>query len=350
MSETIIAVMGATGTGKSTFINLVSGANFEVGTGLLSCSKEVQSSQPFDVNGRKVVMIDTPGFDDSTRSDTDILRTIATYLADTYRSDRKLSGIIYMHRISDPRMSGISRRNFGMFRKLCGDNTLSSVVLVTNMWSQVSEDVGAARELQLQTDELLFKPVLDKGARMKRNYNTLDSARHILEELVGRGTVTLQIQEEVVMQNMGIEQTAAGVELEAEKRREIEEAKRKQEEELRRVQEELRRQMEEEERRRQKEMEQARIRAEQEAARHRRAQERERARQEEERRKEEMRRWEIQRQIEAEAEQRRQRDEEARRIQEEMRQQREEAEAEERRLREQIDHMEHQDPGPCVIF
>ena len=29
-------------------------------------------------------MIDTPGFDDSTRSDTEILKTIATYLAETW--------------------------------------------------------------------------------------------------------------------------------------------------------------------------------------------------------------------------------------------------------------------------
>ena len=56
----------------------------EVGDGLLSCSREVQRSKPFDLNGRKVVMIDTPGFDDSTRSDTEILKTIATYLAETW--------------------------------------------------------------------------------------------------------------------------------------------------------------------------------------------------------------------------------------------------------------------------
>ena len=78
-----------------------------------------------------------------------------------YRNNRKLSGIIYMHRISDIRMSGVSRRNFSMFRKLCGDSTLGGVTLVTNMWGSISEQEGVARESELRTNNQLFKPVLD---------------------------------------------------------------------------------------------------------------------------------------------------------------------------------------------
>jgi predicted GTPase len=38
---------------------------------------------PFEFDGRRVVLIDTPGFDDTNKSDTDILRMIAHYLAAT---------------------------------------------------------------------------------------------------------------------------------------------------------------------------------------------------------------------------------------------------------------------------
>jgi len=79
----IIAVMGATGTGKSTFINLASGSQFSVGTGLLSCTSTVQTAGPFTACGREVILIDTPGFDDSTRGDMEILRSIASYLEET---------------------------------------------------------------------------------------------------------------------------------------------------------------------------------------------------------------------------------------------------------------------------
>ncbi|KAK7685279.1 hypothetical protein QCA50_011642 [Cerrena zonata] len=363
-TDTIHSVIGATGTGKSTFINLVSGAKFGVGNSLLSATQVVQSTQPFNLNGHSVVLIDTPGFDDSTRTDTDILRTISTYLANTYRENRKLTGIIYMHRISDPRMTGVSRRNFLMFRKLCGDATLSSVTLVTNMWGLVPEGVAVEREKELASNSLLFKPVLDGGARMVRHDNTLNSARRILEHYVGKGTVTLQIQDEVVTRGLQLEQTAAGAELEAEKRKELEEAKRKQEEEMRRAQEVLRAQQQAAEQRRQAEIAAARQLAEAEAERQRKAHEAEMLRQAEERRHQEHMRLVAQQQLEhqmhMEALERQRQQDEARRIQEEAQRQQAAAEAERARLhqlmlqaRQQAEaearRARHHNHGPCII-
>ncbi|OJA17375.1 hypothetical protein AZE42_03889 [Rhizopogon vesiculosus] len=83
-TETLSSVMGATGSGKSTFINKASGSSLPVGRGLESCTSEVRTSRPFVVSGRVVTLIDTPGFDDTTRSDTDILSMIAAYLSKTY--------------------------------------------------------------------------------------------------------------------------------------------------------------------------------------------------------------------------------------------------------------------------
>ena len=61
------------------FINLISGSNFTVGNGLRSCTDSVQTVD-FDLDGRRVVLIDTPGFDDTTMSDTDVLNMIAAFL------------------------------------------------------------------------------------------------------------------------------------------------------------------------------------------------------------------------------------------------------------------------------
>jgi len=36
---------------------------------------------PFDLDGRRVTLIDTPGFGEITRSDTDVLKEIAEFLA-----------------------------------------------------------------------------------------------------------------------------------------------------------------------------------------------------------------------------------------------------------------------------
>ncbi|KAF7424180.1 hypothetical protein PC9H_009483 [Pleurotus ostreatus] len=76
-----------------------------------------------NTDGRLVTFIDTPGFDDTTKSGADILAMITAFLASTYRQGTTLSGVIYIYRISDFRMGGISTRNFKMFRKLCGEAT-----------------------------------------------------------------------------------------------------------------------------------------------------------------------------------------------------------------------------------
>ena len=46
----------------------------------MSCTSEVAYSN-CTIDGRRVILIDTPGFDDTTISDTDILKMIALYLS-----------------------------------------------------------------------------------------------------------------------------------------------------------------------------------------------------------------------------------------------------------------------------
>jgi predicted GTPase len=67
----------------SSVINEASGSEFAIGRGLESCTSEVQATKPFKLNGREVTLIDTPGFDDTSRSDTDILAMIGAYLSQT---------------------------------------------------------------------------------------------------------------------------------------------------------------------------------------------------------------------------------------------------------------------------
>ena len=49
--------------------------------GLESCTADVRVAEEFALDGRTVTLIDTPGFDDTTKSDTDILKLIAFFLA-----------------------------------------------------------------------------------------------------------------------------------------------------------------------------------------------------------------------------------------------------------------------------
>ncbi|KAG2134841.1 P-loop containing nucleoside triphosphate hydrolase protein [Suillus clintonianus] len=211
--EIRIAVMGVTGSGKSTFINKASGSNLPVSSGLESCTQEVRTSKPFVVSGRVVTLIDTPGSDDTTRSDAEVLSMIAAYLSNTYEHGSRLAGVIYMHRISDYRTGGKSQGNFKIFRELCGDSSLKNVLIVTNMWSKVKLEIGEAREAELASKDKFFKLMLEKGARMLRHDGTIESAHTILRYLINSHPATLRIQREIVDEHKPIEKTAAGSEL-----------------------------------------------------------------------------------------------------------------------------------------
>ncbi|KAF5329409.1 hypothetical protein D9619_009144 [Psilocybe cf. subviscida] len=262
-SDVTIAVMGATGSGKSTFINLASNSTLQIGSGLHSCTSAVQIARSFKLNGRNVTFIDTPGFDDTTKSDADVLRMIAAFLATAYENGKTLAGVIYLHRISDFRMGGISTRNFKMFRQLCGESTLGNVVIVTNMWSEVSEDVGSAREAELVSDDLFFKPVLSKGAQMLRHDNTPASAHAILSRIIDNHPLPLQIQRELVDEKMDIADTAAGEELNRELKIQLEKHKQ----EMKMLQEEMQEAIREKDEETRRELETATSKLEKEMAR-----------------------------------------------------------------------------------
>lgn len=165
------------------------------------------------ISGRNVLFIDTPGFDDTDRSDVDILNLIATYLQTSISAKVHLSGIIYLHSITDTRMQGSTMRNVRMFRSLCGDRNLHNVILCTTGWHQVDQEVGKTREAELMEKGSFWGDMKDKGARVERHFadnaqTSHESATRIAQMLVGMNKIVLQIQEEMV--HLGLSETSAG--------------------------------------------------------------------------------------------------------------------------------------------
>jgi len=147
--DMVIGVMGPTGAGKSSFIGMATGGDIGVGHELESYTTEIQiiRFQFVDIN---VVFVDTPGFDDTHKSDVEILTMIADWLNTTYKRNIKLSGLLYFHRISDNRMAGTPLKNLRMFQELCGHNALRNIILTTTMWLDVEEELGSVREKELE--------------------------------------------------------------------------------------------------------------------------------------------------------------------------------------------------------
>jgi len=213
-SPSVIVVMGATGSGKTSFINLASGSKLDVGVDLKSCTEEVQTSERFTVDDRPVVLVDTPGFHDTVKSDMDILNSIARSLAAWYERGESLSGIIYVHRISDVRFTGTAAKSFKTLLAMCGDQALRNVVIMTTMWGKVTAEVGVARERELASS--FFKPALDNGALLLRHNDSIESTHQLIRTILDKQWVTLRIQKEIVDQGKSLSETAAGKELQKE--------------------------------------------------------------------------------------------------------------------------------------
>ncbi|QRV91848.1 50S ribosome-binding GTPase [Ceratobasidium sp. AG-Ba] len=201
-----ILLMGATGAGKSTFINIAAGSKLAVGNSLASCTTVVGAADLLLDDGTLVELIDTPGFDDSLRPDIEILEEIAKSIV----SWQDIYGIIYLHRISDMRMSGSSRRVFTVFNNLCGDGAMSHVSVVTNMWDRVRYEEGERREQDLLQNPLFFDRSIRAGAKSYRNDNPRETVLKIVKQSLHPTPVQLLIQRELVEQGKTILQTSAG--------------------------------------------------------------------------------------------------------------------------------------------
>ncbi|EDR05787.1 uncharacterized protein LACBIDRAFT_302511 [Laccaria bicolor S238N-H82] len=211
--DIVIALMGPSGSGKSSFINKLMGQSVAyVNDSVESCTQEVQAFVCLHPDGseRKIVLIDTPGFDDSGRTDYEILKIITEWLVKTYKQRIKLSGIIQLYSIADARMRGTPLRNLKMFEELCGSDGLVNVILTTTFWSQVTPDVGSQREEQLKSE--FWAEMIRHGCKVARfdswSYETAWKIIDLLNVAAPRRRA-LKLQIEIVDEKKNLSKTSA---------------------------------------------------------------------------------------------------------------------------------------------
>lgn len=218
------------------FIQKATDRSWNVGHSLQSHTSEVKAIRVLFSDGISLVLVDTPGFDDTNKSDLDILKIIAKWFEDvyvhrcglycywiqhlhSYRHDLEISGVLYLHRITDNRMGGTPQKNLKLFKKLCGARFFELVILMTTMWpenEEEDEEIFCNRELQLQKE--YWADTIRNPEQIQRFRGTRASAWHILEELFSLASVCqhrkiLEIQQELVDLSKRVPDTNAGRQL-----------------------------------------------------------------------------------------------------------------------------------------
>jgi hypothetical protein len=122
-----------------------------------------------------------------------------------------------------------------MFKKLCGAQGLSCVVLATTMWSQVTPEEGERRENELISNQEFWGEMIKQGSTVMRQDRAEVSAIQIIQHVLSkRRRMVLDIQEEMAS-GKTLDETSAGRELEAE----LERMRKKHEAEMKELREDM---------------------------------------------------------------------------------------------------------------
>jgi hypothetical protein len=213
-----------------------------VNHGLKSCTQEIECvtitlpEHHAKWPSHRLVLVDTPGFNDTQRGEYEILRKISVWLASAlvssprtsrillltlrrcrYDNDTKITGLVYLHSIGDARMGGTALLSYDLFREICGQDAFSRVVMATTHWGAVSAhpEAGQIREKELNTG--FWAETLTHGARYQRiqtPQHVGDVIEYILAKQFEARRPATQIQKELVELDKRVAQTEAGKKLE----------------------------------------------------------------------------------------------------------------------------------------
>ncbi|KAF5343322.1 hypothetical protein D9756_011581 [Leucocoprinus leucothites] len=195
----VIAVIGATRAGKSSFVSALTGDHsiMEEASTTMDDIKEYE----VHINGEPVIVIDTPGLDYRPSDREAVFKQLAAWLKAQARLIRRpriyLDGIVVVHPIvPDDRTGNLIRQSFliDQSNTLFGDrksiydkkddSAYHRVVLATTMWDKPGIDRQRVEEQEKDMLKREWNIMQAAGAPMMRFENTPESAMRILERIV----------------------------------------------------------------------------------------------------------------------------------------------------------------------
>lgn len=189
-----VLVLGLTGAGKTTFINHITNSSFPVGHGMNACTTTSDYATTL-IDGVEVAFVDTPGLDDPEKSDAEVVIDVTTWIEKHLGGKRQVTAALYLHSIATRKMHGSAIRNFNIFSKLVGSNSMKNVGLVSTHWDTVPAIDAEDREAYLIANA--WSIMIASGARIYRLHNDQDSSHNMAVDLLKAQPTFIKIQREM---------------------------------------------------------------------------------------------------------------------------------------------------------
>ncbi|PPR05630.1 hypothetical protein CVT24_002887 [Panaeolus cyanescens] len=170
-------LLGATGSGKSTFIEALAGSGQRLGISGSTLESVTQDVQTFRLlNLRPVYLVDTPGFSDVKMSEIQILNKIHEWQA----TNGYIHCVFYFVRITDKRIGRSARRLIKIIKGLGLSH--HSLIIVTTMWDTIHEEEARKRAdyYFAYLRDFVWEFQIKWGAQILRFENTQISAFEVL--------------------------------------------------------------------------------------------------------------------------------------------------------------------------
>jgi hypothetical protein len=101
-----------------------------------------------------------------------------------YSRVQRVAGILYLHKISDNRITAPSALTMAILGRFCGEDASSRILLMTTMWDDVNPEVGDDREKEIMTKYWSY--MLSSGSRAIRFDKTAESVWTAVNAIIRR--------------------------------------------------------------------------------------------------------------------------------------------------------------------
>lgn len=151
------------------------------------------------IGGRRIILLDTPGFDDSGIENLGLLYDIFSVLYSLALGKYlfPIHGVVFLHDISEVRFSGSQRKTLEILRALCGESRMGNVIVGTMRWSPE----GSAKFKKEEAREQTFLGEHWDGIYKTRRWKTehdIHVPTQIVTDLLEKPPVILLAQEEIL--------------------------------------------------------------------------------------------------------------------------------------------------------